>query len=1188
MSSRSGQANESGSVHRRGVAAFLAAHGLAGRGVPGLGHATSGPFPVALAFETDNPTDDLTCELSDGTRAYVSAKRRCGKDHALRDTVDQWKGQVGALNDGDRLVLAVAEPVGPVRHLGAALDRRRSGAGGWAAGEKQALEALKPLLAGLEDGVRQRLLEAARLLIVQAAKPGDAQFERAADLLDNTVVPAGQGPRAVRVLGELVHTEAGSALRSGVEVWIEALSEAGVAVFTDREGAPGARARAFVEAVRGYRERLSAQDGKIDLSLLADDLLPLVDPSLADRLRAGPEGGRVGSETTLLLLARRWPRMLLVGLPGAGKSTAVSQLAARWAADPGAPVPVPVDLGAVASHARRAGNVTLGLLCELAARDAPVSERAALAEALEANCRAGTATLLLDGLDEATARKTVVADGLAAVIEGLHPETGVLVTTRPNGITVARRLGFPVASLLEPRGLEESLERLLTHVAEARPPADRDTWLADRLGWLARLREQHRDLTSVPLLATLLTLVAADDTGDGLPRGRMDLLLIAVTDSVKRWERARPGLERDDPHGRPTDGQLLDGFAELGHLLAVTPAASRKDARAALARLLASRWDASQGDAQELGEAVLWFWDDHMGVFVIDRQGALRARSRVFVEVGEAMWAHKQADDVLSDWAMAAVGDDDRRGGLLLAAGLDDRVVAALLQHAEAGGVSHGPTIAVAADAVLDGAGGADLRVLLRLLAGLPQDHRSHAEGAVGQDLSERALIPPRPEVPAWHLVERLARLPLPSDLRRERRTVLQSLPLAADERTIAGALVVLTEADVDGQELDRDGTNAVRQLLDLQLPVDPEPAIRHESRRHIEIRSGSPPLAGHTFAASLAVRHLGSLPDSAPARLHTILLRSRFDEYGSAQADLARRGHVFGGGFLGPALDGLRRVAEALPDDRWAPLFAAAAALDDAGTEIGPSLAQLWRMPDLCDLFVVLGIKEGSLRGVAAAVNDDTDATRRAWVRAAVHAAELDPCQVSAQARHALALMAMDRKLVRDLPTVSPPAPLPKTDPARLDADDRAALAAALAATSETIADSAQDLLLGLTDPAVSRLVMAGLPDLPPSRRRLAAFVACACSDDPVGHAAELLAGQDPPVRAGAARLLKIVRHPDESASAALDEVRADADLTVRLAAGGAVGEGATGWSCTDCTRRNDLEARDCRHCDRGTRPGP
>jgi len=69
--SRGGRANEAGSLYRSGVAAYLAAHGLVGRGVEAAGYPEGGPAPVTLSFETGDAVDDIRCGLADGTTLWV-------------------------------------------------------------------------------------------------------------------------------------------------------------------------------------------------------------------------------------------------------------------------------------------------------------------------------------------------------------------------------------------------------------------------------------------------------------------------------------------------------------------------------------------------------------------------------------------------------------------------------------------------------------------------------------------------------------------------------------------------------------------------------------------------------------------------------------------------------------------------------------------------------------------------------------------------------------------------------------------------------------------------------------------------------------------------------------------------------------------------------------------------------------
>ena len=270
--SRAGVANEAGSLHRRAVAAYLAVYGLLGQGIPAAGHQDRGPFPVGLEFETDEPTDDITCRLSDGSAMYVSAKRACGNDRDLRSTVLQWAAQALVLGENDLLVLAVAEPRGIVRHLGAALLKRHAGSPTYLAGEASAMEALRRLLAGKPEAVRDRVLSAARVLKIDAVDAGDSEFDLAAAMLEGTVVGPSYGAEAVRALSLSMHTQAGKASSSSAEDWVRVLRAADITVYSDRRGPRGAAVMERQAAVEGYRARLSEHLGCLDLSLLADDL----------------------------------------------------------------------------------------------------------------------------------------------------------------------------------------------------------------------------------------------------------------------------------------------------------------------------------------------------------------------------------------------------------------------------------------------------------------------------------------------------------------------------------------------------------------------------------------------------------------------------------------------------------------------------------------------------------------------------------------------------------------------------------------------------------------------------------------------------------------------------------------------------------------------------------------------------
>ncbi|HJY97641.1 MAG TPA: hypothetical protein VJ371_22060, partial [Streptosporangiaceae bacterium] len=190
-------------------------------------------------------------------------------------------------------------------------------------------------------------MDAATVMTVAASSSGDEGFRSVAYLLDGTVVPPGSGSAAIAALQRAFQEQTAAGTGSGLDEWLKILADAGLQVFPDADGPAGPRRRAELDAIAAHRARLAARDGILEFSLLADDLPPMTYPPLADSLYLAVPG-RDPSDAEFLGTARRWTRMLLTGLPGMGKSTALEQLAARWAADDDAPVPVLVPLRDIA------------------------------------------------------------------------------------------------------------------------------------------------------------------------------------------------------------------------------------------------------------------------------------------------------------------------------------------------------------------------------------------------------------------------------------------------------------------------------------------------------------------------------------------------------------------------------------------------------------------------------------------------------------------------------------------------------------------------------------------------------------------------------------------------------------------------------------------------------------------------
>ncbi|MEU4621511.1 NACHT domain-containing protein [Actinoplanes sp. NPDC023801] len=1134
-----------------------------------------------MEFETDAPTDDLGCVLSDGSRIDFSAKRQCSLDAQFRKTVNQWRTQVDDLRPGDRLGLVVAEPASTIVDLGEALRRRRAGTLVYSAGQQSALETLKGLLAGLSEEQVTRILDAAHVLKVHAGEVGNPESDLAAARLENVLVPADAGQKAFDALYKLMQVDAGKAYVSDVEVWLNTLEEAGVELFRDLRGPVGAVVRAQQVAVAAHRQRLRDADGLVELALLAEDLPPLRVAGLADGLHGyvvGSDGSR--EKVKLLHVARRWRRLLLVGLPGMGKTTTVRQIAARWASDDDAPIPVITPLRRLAERCPQASMVTLSVLCEIAAEEAPADEQENLARALEQRCRDGRAVLLADGLDECGARRGLVAQGLTTVIATLPAETGVLVTTRSSALPAAEQLAFPQVEVTTPTGLDDVLDQVLEHVASRRIDAGHlPDWLHSRKQWLRTTRASHRDFGKVPLLATLLALVIAMDGDMPLPAGPARLLKQAVIDSVQRWEQRR-GVATDPGQLEQSRQRLLDGFATLGRLLsASTGAVSITAARDALVTMLTSpRWRLAEGEAEEAAESILWFWDQRVGVFVQTGRGVV-ARSRVFTEIAAAMGTWLLDAHALTRWVTAALHDGDHHQGLLLAAELDLNVRALLINAS-----GDAAAALIAAKAARAGAA-FTLEQMSRLMENL-------AVAGVGYTGDQHTAEGPPPahqeyrDGANWLPWPSLAGLRLPSGLRSRRDELLQGAIVGPSRATLLAGLAALSDADADQRPLAPGEIPAVRALL--HLPRSSPGITTRNIDGSTEFVQGNFLVTGHVQGAFEAAKHLPELGSEAADDILAISEWADWQE--SLELDRRLRGYgvPVRPSPLAQSLASLAILgAPIIQAGRERPLLEAIAGLSDIPATVSPT--QQWRYDQLADLLASARAQHISVADFGNAVGVDSDETRRGWLGALAAASGLDWADVAAQARRALTERTNEVAIgdVWELLTTPMPDAPPAADVNRLTATDRTALVAALDAASEWIAEVAAHTLLGVCDESLSALLMSRLAEYPPRRRYLIAQLAGRCSDDPAAAAPRLLASTDPVQRVAGARVLHTLDRALPAVAALQDAAARDADLTVRHAVQHqdlpeVIDAPASHWSCLGCAAEQPLSAMRCSGCGR------
>ncbi|SDO61103.1 tyrosine-type recombinase/integrase [Geodermatophilus sp. DSM 45219] len=109
------------------------------------------------------------------------------------------------------------------------------------------------------------------------------------------------------------------------------LVDRGVPVYADCAGPAAAAVRARTAAVEQYRSALAAEPGRVDLTVLDEDLQPLVVDDLAEQLRVTVPGNDE-DPVSPTAVARRRTRLLVTGLPGAGKSPKAAQLGERMLA----------------------------------------------------------------------------------------------------------------------------------------------------------------------------------------------------------------------------------------------------------------------------------------------------------------------------------------------------------------------------------------------------------------------------------------------------------------------------------------------------------------------------------------------------------------------------------------------------------------------------------------------------------------------------------------------------------------------------------------------------------------------------------------------------------------------------------------------------------------------------------------
>ncbi|MEU5200409.1 alpha/beta fold hydrolase [Streptomyces scabiei] len=239
------------------------------------------------------------------------------------------------------------------------------------------------------------------------------------------------------------------------------------------------------------------------------------------------------------------PSVVILGVPGAGKSTMMRMLATQLATSKGL-VPVYVQL----SETEISESISL--------REAAVNQatrmfqdpddRTRAKASLNAAIAENRACFLFDGLDEVHSQREKIweelrAMGAAASNDKATPGARIVVTSRPSGYTPLPFAHFRILPLL-PRDSKRFIEQWFKVLARTREPAldGSDSWVRDNTAWLTdqlEARPQLRDIASNPLMLTFLTLYAGEKPRDKLPEHRKDLYRSYVERLFTGWESRR-------------------------------------------------------------------------------------------------------------------------------------------------------------------------------------------------------------------------------------------------------------------------------------------------------------------------------------------------------------------------------------------------------------------------------------------------------------------------------------------------------------------------------------------------------------------------------------------------------------------------------------------------------------------------
>ena len=965
-----GASGDAGVEYRRAVAAYAVAHGLAGDPLPGFGVPRAEAQVSAVSLETDDAVDDVAVEFDSGWRATVQARRTVRKGEPFASAVAQWRGAAVAGIDPvhERLVLVTASMPEWMQALQAVLDRLKTDRpGGLTVLEGKALAYLNSLLPGLTPSQREAVYKSAaiRLLLVEEAEEQDAS--QAVNLLGDVF-----GRRAsVKAWHDLVRLAGRAARRRGgftMSGWLELLQGEGNQVIGDETTA--ARLARDHAARERYLSQIRRCGGWVDLRPLGAALPPLRVADVDAGIGVLVPGDDQRESRSLLWAFMRRGRMLLTGLPGGGKSTAIAMTAARMADVPHCAVPVVASLRDIDRGDRSASF--RDRLLDVAVRDLSEQDRPFVRGWLERLLESGGVALFLDSLDETRSRRGKVMRELHDFLSGISPDADVLLATRDVAYAQAATLGWPEVRLGPPGDIEKLVRAILDAAAAGKNQSGQGDWVDRRADWVDAALERDGTLRETPLLPVLLALLASEKATSVLPRHRASILAAVIKNVAERYESQRgEDFRIGEFQGQEAVAVAIEGFAaEAAEIGAAGGQCPLPQAIRAVARVLTDRWGVHAGPAETTADAIARFWDE-AGILVLSgADETLAPRVEIYAEIGEAIRITQGTEAEIIHWVDVA-SSAGRYESVILAAGLSSIAARRLLQVASVRGSQD--LLMAATTAVREGAAVAE-EELTALACALADDVR----------IGDRE---------AWRTWSRLARLPLTGDMAALAESALTSFP--PEYQAIGRAVIILREM-TSADSLTPDET---AQLLDALRVTKLQRLGRRERRRSFSDIAVDENFTEAKQGAADAL--LGTVDEATPLVIDSL----HHGSIGMQQnlINLCQRR-----GFTNEANDALREqtqlwqksMANFLNFDRDAHKTLLSHLCREPGAELG--YQQKARLSELADFCETLSLNEAS----AWPRQDDDLGDFRSLLTLVGQLGRFDPAVLSAEARITLERM--------------------------------------------------------------------------------------------------------------------------------------------------------------------------------------